>query len=123
MVGDSESKMKLSKVLIILGMFLCLGVLLNAKYIYVAQNSAVASSGADCANAHAASWFNSSANWCTGSTQISPGTIVHLCGTFTGSAGAGLLSVQSSGSAGNPITIFFEPGAVLQSPQFNDNGA
>lgn len=92
-----------------------------ATDIYIAQNSAGAASGADCADAHPISWFNSSANWGSGSTQIGPGTTVHLCGTFTGSAGQNLLVTQGDGASGNPIIIRFESGAVLQAPYFGTN--
>jgi hypothetical protein len=94
-----------------------------AKDTYVAQNTAGADSGSDCADAHSAAWFNSSSNWGSGSTQIGPGTIVHLCGTFTGSVNAILLTTQGNGAAGNPITIKFETGAVLTSPAWGQSGA
>lgn len=76
-----------------------------ANTIYVAQASAGANSGADCADAHSALWFNTASNWGAGSTQIGPGTTVHLCGAFTGTAGATELTVQGSGASGNPIII------------------
>jgi hypothetical protein len=89
-----------------------------AKDIYIAQNSAGANTGADCADAHAASWFNTATNWGTGSTQIGPGTTAHLCGTFTGAANSTLLTFQGSGTSGSPITLWFESGAVVQAPYF-----
>jgi hypothetical protein len=92
----------------------------SATNVYVAQNAAGAASGADCADAVALSWFNSSANWGSGPTQIGPGTTVHLCGTFTASAGAdSYLQMQASGSSGNPITIKWETGAIVQAPYFS----
>jgi hypothetical protein len=95
---------------------IALGVLLsasaaNANNLYVAQNSTGAGNGADCADAFPVTWFNSSANWGSGSNQIGPGTTVHLCGTITTK-----LSVQGSGASGNVITVKWESGASLSSP-------
>ena len=95
-----------------------------ASDIYIAQNATGGNTGADCADAHAASWFNSSSNWGSGSGKIGPGTTVHLCGTFTAPAGSsGYLTFQGSGSSGNPITLLFESGAVLTAPYWGGNGA
>src|SRR3984893_17134985 len=70
-------------------------------------------------NTHPPSWFNNSGNWGNGATQIGPGTIVHLCGTFVGAQGATMLTAQGSGSSGNPVTILFESGANLTSPAWS----
>jgi hypothetical protein len=88
--------------------------------VYVAQTAAGLANGISCANAYAYSFFNNSANWGTGASQIGPGTTVHLCGTFTGSAGASLLRAQGSGTSGNPITILFEPGAIMTAPYWGN---
>lgn len=93
----------------------------SATNIYIAQNSAGAANGADCADPLPVSFFNNAANWGSGSTQIGPGTTVHLCGTFTGTAGGGMLTAQGSGASGNPITILFEAGATLTSPYWSSN--
>src|SRR5580698_8696178 len=61
-------------------------------------------------------WFNSSSNWGSGASQIGPGTTVHLCGTFTGSAGQQFLTAKGSGSTGNPVTIQFDAGTVFKAP-------
>lgn len=97
--------------------------LASATNVYIAQNSAGAASGADCANALPVSSFNNAANWGGSSNQIGPGTTVHLCGTFTGTPGSTMLTVQGSGTSGNPITIKFEIGASLQSPYWGVGGA
>jgi Right handed beta helix region len=89
----------------------------SASDIYIAQNAGSANTGADCADAHAASWFNSSSNWGSGGGQIGPGTTVHLCGTFTGSLTAG-----GSGSSGSPITIRFETGAKISVTSCGNSG-
>jgi hypothetical protein len=76
--------------------------------IYVAQNAAGANSGAGCSNAHSAAWFNAGSNWGAGNNRIAPGTTVHLCGNITTT-----LKFQSSGAAGNPITLLFDKGATM----------
>lgn len=84
-----------------------------AENIYVAQNSSGGNSGADCSNAHSSTWFNNASNWGAGKDKISAGDTVHLCGTFTGTNGQTMLTVQGSGTSGNPIIILFEDGAKL----------
>ncbi len=86
-------------------LFLCVGVC-QAKDIYVAQNGN--GSGASCSNAQPISWANNSANWGTGSSQIGPGTTVHLCGAITTP-----LTINGSGTAGNVITFHWESGARI----------
>ena len=90
----------------------------QANDIYLSQNGSGAGNGADCGDAFPASWFNSGSNWGSGGTQIGPGTIVHLCGTITGSAGATGLAFQAGGVSGRPIVLLFESGARLSSPQW-----
>lgn len=81
--------------------------------VYVAQAAAGGNTGADCADAKAATYFNTSGNWSATPTgiQIGPATTVHLCGTITST-----LTAQGNGSSGNPVTIFFESGSSLQQP-------
>lgn len=88
----------------------------SAKDIYVAASAAGAGDGSSCSGARASSFFNSAANWGTGSTQIGPGTVVHVCGTISGSAGANGFTFQGNGTQGSPITLLFEAGAVMTSP-------
>ena len=96
----------------------------SATDIYIAQNAAGGNTGADCADAHAVTWFNTSSNWGSGSSQIGPGTTVHLCGTFTAPAGSsGYLSFRGSGTSGSPITLLFESGAVLTAPYWGSGAA
>lgn len=40
-------------------------------------------------------------------TNVNPGDIVHLCGTFTN----GVAIENYVGAYGNPVTFYFEPGA------------
>jgi len=75
----------------------------TASNIYVAQNAAGGNTGVDCADAHAAAWFNSSSNWGSAASQIGPGTTVHLCGTLNAP-----INAQGSGTSGSPIVIAFD---------------
>lgn len=96
----------------------------SATNVYIAQSAAGAASGTDCADAYAVTFFNTAANWGSGAAQIGPGTTVHLCGTFTGTAGANMLTVQGSGTSGSPVTVLFESGAVMTAPYWSGaNGA
>jgi len=103
----------------------------SANDVYIAQSVAGGNTGADCADAKAGSYFNTSGNWVSsGPTgiQIGPGTTVHVCGTWTGTGGAaGLLVFHGSGSSGNPVTLHFETGAGFTAPYWggaqDGNGA
>src|SRR2546422_1714359 len=86
--------------------------------IYIAQIAQGVNDGQDCADAYAVSFFNNPANWGTAAGKIGPGTTVKLCGVFTFAAGSNGLMVQGSGANGNPVTILFESGAILQAPYF-----
>jgi hypothetical protein len=90
----------------------------SANDIYIAKNTAGTGNGQDCANARSVTFFNTPSNWGTGSAQVGPGTTVHVCGTVTGTAGSTALTFQGSGTSGNPITLLFEPNAILQAPYF-----
>ena len=79
--------------------------------VYVSQSGAGIANGSSCANAHPATWFNTSSSWGSGAGRIAPGDVVHLCGTISSD-----LSVLGNGLPGSPITIYFEPGASLSQP-------
>jgi hypothetical protein len=104
-----------------------MGSLLGARFtcaatssVYISQSGAGAQTGADCADAKPVSFFNNGANW---GAPIAPGTTVHLCGTFNAPVGANsYLRFQGSGISGSPITLFWEPGAIVQSPVFGSVG-
>lgn len=85
-----------------------------AEDIYIAQTAAGADTGANCANAHSAAWFNTAGNWGGGAGEIDPGDTAHLCGTISTQ-----LTVQASGTVGNLITIRFEDGAKLSKASWN----
>jgi parallel beta-helix repeat protein len=98
----------------------------RASDIYIAQTASGGNTGADCADAYAYTFFNSSTNWATTPTsgKIGPGTTVHICGTLTAAGGtSGFLTFQGSGTSGNPITLHFESGAVITAPYWGHNGA
>jgi hypothetical protein len=103
--------------------FLLIALPTRAKDIYIAAQQASTGSGSACSTAKPYTWFNNTANWGAGATQISPGTTVHLCGTFTGTPGQQLLVVRGSGTSTSPITIKFESGAVLTAPYWSAFGA
>ena len=95
----------------------------SAKLFYVAQNSTRTTGGTSCATALSVAWFNNPLSWGSASNQISPDTVVHLCGTFRGTPGQQLLKAHGSGWAGHPITIKFETGANLSAPYWSNQGA
>lgn len=73
-----------------------------ANDVYIAQGAQGANSGADCADAVAASYFNSSSHWSSSpsGTQIGPGTTVHLCGTVSTN-----LTFSGNGANNNPVVL------------------
>jgi hypothetical protein len=104
---------------VVLLVLVCIGLAATgahaqASNIYITPDGA--GSGVCTSNVHTPSWFNTSANWGNGAAQIGPGTIVHLCGTFTGAQGTTMLTAQGSGVNGRPVTILFEVGTILTSP-------
>ena len=101
-----------SRVVWVIGVFITSG-LVSAKDIYIAQTAQGSGNGTSAANAYAVSWFNTAGNWGSGSSQISPGDTVHLCGTITS-----VLTIQASGTASAQTTIYFESGANITVPSF-----
>ena len=77
-----------------------------ASDFYVAQNTTGSGSGSDSSDCQSLAWVNSTYAWTAGDT-------IHLVGTLTNN-----LTVGGSGSAGNPITIYFEPNAKFSAPTF-----
>ena len=94
----------------------------SISHVYIGQAAKGGNTGQDCANALGASFFNTAGNWGNGTSQIGPGTTVHVCGTWTGEAGAQFLKFQMSGLPGSVITLLFEPGTVMQAPYFQRVG-
>ncbi len=93
--------------LAVMGIFSC-ALSGLAQDIYIAQTAQGSDTGADAADAHSVAWLNTSANWGTGANQVGAGGIVHLCGIIFNP-----ITIQASGVAGNPITIYFEPNCVM----------
>lgn len=84
---------------------------------YVSESGGTTTqNGTSCNDAYPVGFFNNTTgnNWTTtadSTTQIGPGDTVALCGTISTT-----LTAQGSGASGNPITIVFEPGAILSQP-------
>ena len=93
-------------------------VVASMSHVYISQVAKGGNTGRDCANALGSTFFNTAGNWGSGASQIGPGTTVHICGTWTGEAGAQFLRFQKGGLPGSVITLLFEPGAVMQAPYF-----
>ena len=91
-----------------------------AEDIYLAAIQQGDGSGISCATAKAASWFNTSNNWGTGSNKISPGDNVILCND--GGDYHLTLTTHGSGSPGNEITITNESGAIATIDGQNSRG-
>jgi hypothetical protein len=106
---------------LVLGMLVCAVLPARANDVYLAATGS--GNGSSCSAARAYPFFNVRGNWGGGSTQIGPGTTVHLCGAMTGPAGAQFLVAQGSGTSANPVTIHFETGASIRAPYFKSTGA
>ena len=92
----------------------------SASDIYFAQNAQGSGTGASCANAYAyndpSNGINTSGKWVAGNT-------LHICGKISVPASTNVISAKGSGASGNPITIKFEPGAIVQAPYFGTGGS
>lgn len=107
-------------------LFLACAVAAKANDIYIAQAGAGSANGSSCANAYPYSYFNTSSNWTSGTPSgvlIGPGSTVHVCGTITVGANTEALVFQKSGTSSAPITLYFESGAVLASPEWPPQGS
>ena len=91
----------------------------SAANIYITQSGSP--SGNCSSGVQTPAFFNNAANWGGGAGQIGPGTIVHLCGTFTAAAGSnGYLTFQASGTSAAPVELLFESGATLTAPYWTN---
>lgn len=91
---------------------------------YIAQSAGVFSGGTACNGQTAITPATFSG------TTNAPGDVDYVCGTITGAANSTILTIKGNGASGNPITIKFDSGAILQAPYFsaatfgiNGNGA
>ncbi len=94
---------------------------LSASTYYVSQAGLASLGSSTQLVPGSVSAFNTAGNWSTISGtagKISPGDTVNLVGNITTS-----LTVQGSGSAGNPIIILFSPGATMSVPAWAATGA
>ena len=98
--GHRLSMRKALGLIRLVSMILLFGGICFANDIYIGQNASGSGNGSSCANARAASFFNSGGNWGSGATQIGPGTVVHLCGNITSG-----LTFQGDGTSGNPVIV------------------
>ena len=93
----------------------------SAANVWISQTAQTPYTGGGNCNGQdtsAVTFFNSSSSWGSGSAQIGPGTIVHLCGIITTE-----LAFQGSGTSGNVVELLFESGASIQiSPGMDSNG-
>ena len=87
--------------------------------IYYSQTAQGSNNGTSCANSYA---WNDATNGISKAAKWIAGNTLHICGTWNGSAGQQWIVGQASGTSGDPITIKFEPGAVLQAP-YHSSGA
>lgn len=98
--------------------------------VYLADADTGLHDGTSCGNAKAAlAYFNSAGNWTAGTPtgiQIGPDTFVHLCGTINldhaASFPSNVFVSQGSGTSGHPITILWEPGAIVQDTAISNLG-
>jgi hypothetical protein len=88
-------------------------VTFSAANIWISQASlgTPGSTGTDCNNTLAVSFFNTAGNWGAGASQIGDNSNVHLCGTITTN-----LTWQASASVGNPTKLIFEAGSKISQP-------
>ena len=108
--------MNLCKRLVFLGIVVFATVSLWGSVASVQVTQSGSASGSCTSNVQTPAFFNNSANWGSGATQIGPGTVVLFCGTFTGTAGQTGFTFQGSGTAGSPITLQFVTGAQMTAP-------
>jgi hypothetical protein len=100
---------------IAIAVFLLCSPLVFGSDIYFAASSAGSNNGTSCSNAYA---YNDGTNGISKSVNWVAGNTLHVCGTISLSANTNAITAQASGSSGNPITIKFESGAILQAPYF-----
>jgi acetyltransferase-like isoleucine patch superfamily enzyme len=90
----------------------------SGQQLYFAQTAQGSGNGTSCANAYA---YNDSTYGVNGTQTASwvAGNTINLCGTITVPAGGGVV-VNGSGTSSAPITIYWQPNAILQAPYFSN---
>jgi hypothetical protein len=108
-------------------LILCSSVSVSASDIYIAQTSQGLGTGTNASNSFPVSFFNASANWSSPikiGGKIGPGDTVHLVGTITSALMFQKGGTPKAGAGTGPITLLFEPGAIMTSPAWpNANNA
>lgn len=116
----------LKRLLTILVCLSALAIPARANNVFISLSGIGDQSGlTDCTHAKPVSYFNTAANWTTGTpsgTQIGPDTVAHMCGTFSGAFNSTMLTTGGAGTAGHPVIIYFEPGAVFTAPAWSGSG-
>ncbi len=108
--------------ILVLG-FLFAALPAGAKDFYVGGTQAGTGTGTGCSTAKPIIWLANAASWGTAAAQIGPGTTVHLCGIINGTPGQQLFVVRTNGTSTSPITIKWEPNAILSAPYWSAMGA
>jgi hypothetical protein len=87
---------------------------------YVTQSGGGSADGSSLANAWSVANLNSSSNWSASEdpSRIDPGDTVHLSGTISSA-----ITIQGSGTVGNPVTIKFDSNARITSGSWGNGGA
>jgi Chitobiase/beta-hexosaminidase C-terminal domain len=87
----------------------------SATTRYIAQTAGTFSGGSAC-NGQTAITLATFAG-----VTLSPGDTTFICGTITASAGVtgSAITIGQNGTSGNPITILFDTGAILQAGAWN----
>jgi hypothetical protein len=92
--------------------------------IYIAESARGTGRGTQCSTAHGAAWFNNPTHWTAqpgplrAGGRIRPGVTVYLCGTISAP-----LQAQGGGTARQPVTVYWLPGAKLSSPNWDNRAA
>jgi len=110
----------MTRTLRLLAILLLLTLPALANTVYVTQ--AGTATGSCSGTIQTPAYFNNVSNWTSGTPtgqQIGPGTTVIACGTFTGTAGATMLTFQGSGTSVNPVTLQLDTGANFTAPYWS----
>lgn len=118
----------MKRLLVIVVLCLCAAPLrASLASVYITQAASGGDTGLSCAAAHAVTFFNAVGNWGAGAAQIGADTVVHFCGTFTGTAASTMATCQAQvGTSGHSLILESDPGtaATFTAPYWSTtNGA
>ncbi len=77
--------------------------------VYISQSGGSPANGSSCADAYSLADLNANTH-----NEWSPGIVIGLCGTLSAGGNSNVITAHGSGTAGNPITVYWEPGASVQ---------